>query len=127
MVTEFEAPLELFRVTVTETTATPVTDWVAVASVKGTVRVNSVPNWFEVAVFAHQVLNGPCTGTEISLVTKVSPVAGAKAKDALIMSRVEEKPVMTTVTPPLAWVNVTLVMNGTPGALVMVCVVGEPS
>ncbi len=56
----------------------------------------------------------------------MSPVAGAKANEALTMSRVEEKPVMTTVTPPAACCKVTLLMNGTPGALMMVWVVGEP-
>ena len=119
-VTELDAPFEFWSVTVTETTATPVTDWVAVASVNGTVRVNSVPKGFDCAVLAHHVVKAPCTGTDTLSDVNVSPVAGANAKEALVMSRVEEKPVMTTLTPPETWFNTTLLMNGTPAALRMV-------
>lgn len=121
-----DAPLLFWSVTVTETTATEDTDWVAVASVNGTVSVNSVPTGFDCAVFAHHVLKAFCTGTETLFDVKVSPVAGENWNEALTISRVEENPVTTTVTPPATCVNVTLLMNGTPGAFTMVCVVGEP-
>jgi hypothetical protein len=121
-----EAPFEFWSVTVTETTATELTDWVAVARVKGMVRVNSVPKGFATAVLAYHVAKAFCTGTDTLFEVKVSPVAGAKMKDAFTMSRVEEKPVITTVTPPETCCKVTLLMNGTPGAFTMVCVVGEP-
>jgi len=119
-VTGLEAPFEFCRVTVTDTTTTEVTDWVAVASVNGTVSVNCVPKGFDWPVFAYQVVKALCRGTEMLFEMKVSLVAGAKANWPLIMSRVEEKPVTTTVTPPATCCKVTLLMNGTPGAFTMV-------
>ena len=118
--------MEFWSVTVTDTTTTELTDWVAVASVNGTVSVNWVPKGFDCPVFAYQVVKALWSGTEILFEMKVSLVAGEKANWPLIMSRVEENPVTTTVTPPATCCKVTLLMNGTPGAFTMVCVVGEP-
>ena len=89
--------------------------------------MNWVPNGFDCVVFDHQVLKAFCTGTETVFEVNVSPVAGANWNTALVMSRVEENPVTTTVTPPATCCNTTLLMNGTPGAFTMVCVVGEPN
>ena len=43
------------------------------------------------------------------------------------MSRLDENPVMTTVTPPDICCRTTLLMNGPPAGFTMTCVVGEPS
>lgn len=101
-------PLVFVRVTVTAT----IEPGFPLATVNGTVSVNKLPEAFE-AELEYHALNAEPSCTVMSSCATVLFVAGAKWKSPLTTSRVVEKPVTTTLNPPVPCTRLTVWMNGT--------------